>query len=386
MRLALQALFSTIEANEEGTARRALLERRLRANERSAGFFRRLRDVVDDETLQAPEVFAEESFPDANVVAEYLDAQAPSELASVYEDACWNSPEILAEIGRCYDILNSDALSSVVAPKNCRRRLYYIAWEENAVDVSTKERSSNAEADESILTDFAPTVSENVDEVETFEGEKNENCSKDKENERNSKPKAKGKKRAIKPAKTEKSAKSVGLALAAERSWGRRFKRLSGRFALTLGLLGACYCGWQALDDDKRSETLQLATSKEELGVANAAVEQNINEEAPLRPTTISSANFGEPSTASLPEEFVKPTENGTNDGRFARSTEKKDPYKLAALPNLTNESEIEPRPADSTKAGTARLGLTEGDPWERRPSLEIPAQNNDVFGKTALY
>ena len=59
MRLALQALFSAIEANEEGAARRALLERRLRGSERSAIFFRRLRDVVDDESLRAPEIFEE---------------------------------------------------------------------------------------------------------------------------------------------------------------------------------------------------------------------------------------------------------------------------------------------------------------------------------------
>ena len=384
MRLALQALFSAIEANEEETARRALLERRLRANERSAGFFRRLRDVVDDETLQAPEVFAEESFPDANVVAEYLDAQAPAELASEYEEACWNSPEMLAEIGCCYDILNSDALSSVVAPKNCRRRLYYIAWEENAVDVSIKERNSDAEADAPILADFTPTVSEAVDEVATLEREKTENCLKEKKVKRDSKSRTKEKTKTVKSLKT---AKTVGSALAAERSLGRRFKRLSGRLVLTLGLLGACYCGWQALDDDKRSETLQLTTSNDELAVANAAVEQNLNEEAPLRPTTISSANFGETSTTSLPEELVKPTENGTNDGLLAQSTEKKEPYKLAALPNLTSESGEKTRvDGDSAKAGATRLGLTEGEPWERRPSLEIPAQNNDVFGKTARY
>ncbi len=383
MRLALQALFSAIEANEEGTARRALLERRLRASERSAGFFRRLRDVVDDETLQAPEVFAEESFPDANVVAEYLDAQTSPELASDYEEACWNSPEMLAEIGRCYDILNSGALSSVVAPKNCRRRLYYIAWEENTVDVSAEERRSNAEADAPILTDFAPTLSEDAVEVEAVTQEGTEKRSKVKKVKRNSKIASKGKTSSAKPIK---STKTVGSALAAERSWGRRVKRLSGRLALTLGFLGACYYGWQTLDDDKRSETLQLETSKDELVEANTVVEQNVNEDAPLCPTTISSANLGETATISLSEELIKSAENGTDDVVMARSSEKNEPYKLTALPNLTNEGAGKTRGGNSTTSGTTRLGLTEGEPWERRPSLEIPAQNNDVFGKTARY
>lgn len=379
MRLALQALFSAIEANEEGTTRRALLERRLRTSDRSAGFFRRLRDVVDDETLLAPEVFAEESFPDANVVAEYLDAQAPPELTSEYEEACWNSPEMLAEIGRCYDILNNDSLSNVVAPKNCRRRLYYIAWEESAVDVSTEKKSSNVEEDASILTNFAPADSEKAETNNASERKESEKRSKVGNGRRNSDAKRKNR------SDSAKSAKSVSSALAAERSWGRRFKRLSGRLALALGIFGACYCGWQGLSDDKRSETFQLETAKEEPTVANVAVEQNATEKAPLRPTTISSANLAETPPTSLLDEPGKPMENGADDDILARSSEENEPYKLAVLPNFANDGTALRVDGEATPAQT-RSGLTESEPWENRPSLEIPAQNNDVFGKTRRY
>ncbi|MGN0930986.1 MAG: hypothetical protein ACI4NP_04660 [Thermoguttaceae bacterium] len=82
---------------------------------------------------KAPEVFADESFPDANIVAEYLDCQLEStEVSDEYEDVCYDSPEMLAEAADCYDLLNNCLCKPMNAPKNCRRRLYYVAWEEAA--------------------------------------------------------------------------------------------------------------------------------------------------------------------------------------------------------------------------------------------------------------
>ncbi|MBQ8362446.1 MAG: hypothetical protein IJX36_00785, partial [Thermoguttaceae bacterium] len=221
MRLALQALFTTTGANEDGTARRALLERKLRADERSAGFFRRLRAAADDSTLGAPEIFAEESFPDANVVAEYLDGQAAPELARAYEDACWDSPEMLAEIGCCCDILNNDALNAVVVPKNCRRRLYYIAWEEGASDVATEKEPPT-------LTTRLATSDACVEQEEAEANDANENETKNAE--------TLPVKRAKVTRKKGKKPESVRSTLEAERSWRRRGKRLSARLALALGL------------------------------------------------------------------------------------------------------------------------------------------------------
>lgn len=372
MRLALQALFSAIEADEEGTTRRALLERRLRASERSAGFFRRLRAAVEDASLQAPEVFAEESFPDANVVAEYLDAQAPSELARAYEEACWDSPEMLAEVGRCCDILNNATLDAVVATKNCRRRLYYIAWEDGGDNRSAKEN-------EPILTNFAPSTSENIDKTETFE-EKTPDKSAESEYCVSEIKK--------KTLKSRKSTESVGSTLAAERSWERRVKRLSGRLVLALGLWGACYCGWQGLNDDKRSETFQIETPKGELVFSNTGGEQDNYVDAPLCPTTISSGSVDEIPTVAWEEDgSAASAERETLAGSLAPINGENEPYKLAVLPNVPNESdEATFNEGASAKTERTRVGLSDGEPWSRRPALEIPAQNNDVFTKTRVY
>ncbi|MBQ9799087.1 MAG: hypothetical protein IJO40_04015 [Thermoguttaceae bacterium] len=368
MRLALQALFAAIEANEEGAARRALLERRLRSNERSAGFFRRLRDAVDDDSLQAPEIFAEESFPDANVVAEYLDGQTSSDVARAYESACWDSPEILAEAGRCYDILNNDALNCVVAPKNCRRRLYYIAWEESAVDVSAERKNAAIATDSDC--DWSPEAEELT---QTLSGERDDVA--------RSTSKAKKEKRPKKAEKKVKSANSIGSTLAAERSFGRRVKRLVSRLGLALGLGGAIYCGWQTLNDDKRSETLDLETPRRESVDVIAASERNSVEETPLRPTTISTLAVDE-----IPATSLSDSTNVAENEIFGDVAEM-EPTKLAALPDALSEGEgIEPRFAGAVDGERSRVGLGGEQPWNRRPSIEIPAQNNDVFTKAKLY
>lgn len=369
MRLALQALFTTTGANEEGTARRALLERKLRTNERSAGFFRRLRAAADDPTLGAPEIFAEESFPDANVVAEYLDGQAAPELARAYEDACWDSPEMLAEIGCCCDILNNDSLNAVVAPKNCRRRLYYIAWEEGAINVSPENETPTltttlAPSDACVAQDEA----EAIDAIPLDEAE-------------NAKVLTVRRSR-VKRKRERKKSESVRSALEAERSWRRRGKRWSARLALALSLLAVGYCGWQTLQE-KPSETLELGTAKPKVENVDAGLAALEAPETPLRPTTISTSNIEEIPIVSLADS-PQIAQSESVDDLSNDITAEETPPKLAALPDLTEgEANLEgARP----NAERRRVGLGGDEPWQSRPAIQIPAQNNDVFTKTQLY
>ncbi|MBR2003787.1 MAG: hypothetical protein IKK39_00970 [Thermoguttaceae bacterium] len=369
MRLALQALFTTTGANEEGTARRALLERKLRTNERSAGFFRRLRAAADDPTLGAPEIFAEESFPDANVVAEYLDGQAAPELARAYEDACWDSPEMLAEIGCCCDILNNDSLNAVVAPKNCRRRLYYIAWEEGAINVSSEKETPT------LTTTLAPSdACVAQDEAEASDAIPLDDA-------KNAKVLTVKRSR-VKRKRERKRSESVRSTLEAERSWRRRGKRWSARLALALSLLAVGYCGWQTLQE-KPSETLELGTAKPKVENVEAGLAALESTEAPLRPTTISTSNIEELPLVSLAEATQIAQSELVDDWANDTMTEN-ELSKLAALPNLTEgEANLEgPQP----NAERRRVGLGGDEPWQSRPAIQIPAQNNDVFMKTQLY
>ncbi len=366
MRLALRALFAAPDANEEGAARRALLERRLRENERSAEFFRRLRAAVADVSLKAPEVFAEESFPDANVVAEYLDGQASPELARAYEDACWDSPEILAEIGRCYDVLNGDFRPECIVSKNCRRRLYYLAWEDAVVDaspgaeVAPSANCSNENQDETTIS---------VASVEKKEKKRKKNAAVDESGRKEKTRK-----------KTTKAERTVRSTLAAERSWGRRVRRFGARIAIAAGLLGVGYCGWQTLDDSERSETFPIQTPpvEETTKLADATIEPSA-ESRPLRPTTISSATVDELPTIST-DEYALLTRNGApSEAAF------EEPTKLASLPLANENASANEGKANLSTANALRVGLG-GDPLERRPTIEIPARNNDVFSKTRVF
>lgn len=370
MRLALQALFTTTGANEEGTARRALLERKLRADERSAGFFRRLRAAADDPTLGAPEIFAEESFPDANVVAEYLDGQAVPELARAYEDACWDSPEMLAEIGCCFDILNNDALNAVVAPKNCRRRLYYIAWEESAIDVSSEKESPTLTAKSATLDACVePNETGTVDASDSNELENAETLPV---------------KRTKASRKKGKKPETVRSTLEAERSWRRRSKRLSARLALALSLSAVGYCGWQTLQEEP-SETLRLGTATAEIEKPDKldGSLETADVPTPLRPTTISTSNFDEIPAISLAETPQTASSEAFEAQANVAPGENEAP-KLAALPNLTDDAtHWETTEPDAERR---RVGLGSEEPWQSRPAIQIPAQNNDVFMKTQLF
>lgn len=104
-------------------------------NEEALPFLAKLKTVVSDRELAAPEVFGDESFPDANIVAEYLDGQLDdAQLLQDYEEICLRSDMILAEVGCCHDILNRDLRETLVPSRQCRRRLYFIPQEDSVPD------------------------------------------------------------------------------------------------------------------------------------------------------------------------------------------------------------------------------------------------------------
>lgn len=370
MRLALRALFGAADSDEEGAARRALLERKLRENERSAEFFRRLRAAVADVSLKAPEVFAEESFPDANVVAEYLDGQASPELAREYEDACWDLPEMLAEVGRCYDALNGALDVEPVVSKNCRRRLYYLAWED-VVEAASAEKTA--------------TTNDSLDEKQNETNVLAVSVEKKEKKREKIVPPSKSEREARRRQKTEKTAKTektVRSALAAERSLGRRVRRFGARFAVAAGLLGVGYCGWRTFDDPERSETFPIQAAVERAPVPS---ESAVDELRPLRPTTISSATAEELSSIS-PDEAARLTQNDPIFVANAANEAGEEPPKLASLPITEEIGERNGGKANLTRFSDGTRSGLGGEPWERRPTLEIPAQNNDVFSKPRIY
>ena len=185
--------------------------------------------------------------------------------------------------------------------------------------------------------------------------------------------------------KKASSAETVGSTLAAERSLWRRAKRWTTRTALALGLGGAIYCGWQTLNDDKRSETLLLETPQAELEVANITPETNDAEEGPLRPTAISGPEFDELPAISLSESASASEDVALDD--FETLNAETEPLKVAVLPDVPSElGESRSDFVEATNAEGSRFGLESDEPWTRRPSIEIPAQNNDVFSKTKRY
>ncbi|MBQ9127323.1 MAG: hypothetical protein IJY15_06135 [Thermoguttaceae bacterium] len=102
-----------------------------------------------------------------------------------------------------------------------------------------------------------------------------------------------------------------------------------------------------------------------------------------MRPTTISTSNFDEIPAISLAENpQIAP--NAASGDLANVATEENEPAKLAALPNLTDDAtNWETSEPDAERR---RVGLGGDEPWQSRPAIQIPAQNNDVFMKTQLY
>ena len=145
MKLALQAMYGCKrDASDESVRRRAQIEKDLKSDARSAEFLRKLRLVADDPTIKAPEIFADVSYPDPNIVASYLDGQIDSDLSREYEDACLESAMMLAEVGDSCDVLNNRLILPVEAPRFLRRRLYEL---ENESDVALEVESDAVRAE-----------------------------------------------------------------------------------------------------------------------------------------------------------------------------------------------------------------------------------------------
>ncbi|MGI6401671.1 MAG: hypothetical protein ACOX0A_06115 [Thermoguttaceae bacterium] len=169
MRQALRAFFCNNQTSDGDPQERARIENELRNDARCAEFFRKISQTESVPLQKAPEVFADESFPDPNIVAEYLDCQLNSpEICDEYERVCCESPEILAEVADCYDVLNNRLPTPASAPKNCRRRLYYVAWEEELPRSSKKSCNKKSSAPKERLAEnaYAPRARNDAIDVE----------------------------------------------------------------------------------------------------------------------------------------------------------------------------------------------------------------------------
>ncbi len=366
MRLALQALFSAYDdKTEEGRKNRERIERELRNNERSGRFVRKFRDVVTDPQLKAPEIFAEESFPDANIVAEYLDCQSESqEIRDEYEKVCSDSPEILAEVGCCYDVLMNRLDKPVERPKNCQRRLYYIAWEERVGSASGKTAS--------------PQQVEKRGETAACAGSR--------------KPRA-----VMKESDVQK-------AVRAQRSFGKRLAKLAtnGLVAASVLVLGAWgYSYWTA---DNGSETFEVAGEVEntvddagaELGTQELADNEESqwpqDDEYDLVDNDFITEEYAE-NEPSFNDEVSRPEPlrvalNDPTVGGGARITSSSDTteYGLSVDERRRYVMDDERDVDDSYGSSTSRYGEDERSDLLPSEALEIPLKNYNVFNQRMRY
>ncbi len=129
-----QNITSTLEHNNEQTCPRDPFARHI---------IKRIKEVQESVQLTAPDVFGEESFPDANIVAEYIDRTLnEASLFREYEDLSLNNLVLLAELVECAhwsDVLTSGFTVSV--PGHCRHRLYYV---QNKFHKTTGDHAHNS--------------------------------------------------------------------------------------------------------------------------------------------------------------------------------------------------------------------------------------------------
>lgn len=337
MRLALQAIFCKNQGTSvEDDKRRERIENDLRRSPRSVDFFRKLRLVMGRPLQKAPEVFADESFPDANIVAEYLDCQLDStEVSDEYEDVCYDSPEMLTEVADCYDLLNNRLCKPMNAPKNCRRRLYYVAWEEAA-----PLQSKNIENSDHKVADLERP--ENSQEVEQQDSE------------------------ALKPnfysahiSNREVTRSKTKAVAEKRRGWGRlRWGVKAALFVMVVagGINSAVrWRNWESVDNIRSQESAMSAPDVEEsLMDATQLAEENkvpAFEEREVREESFSDAKGLDPiKVASLPVE-EEGTYEDLNDKQRNDTTEEK------AVPTD-----------------------------EERGEIFIPETNNDIFSGTTIF
>ncbi len=416
MRLALQATFDDLDGTtDESRRRRARCERELEQNRRSVAFYRKLSSVVDDPNVKAPEVFARESFPDPNVVAEYLDYRSESEeVAAEYERVCWDSPEALAEVGDCYDILVNDLPKQIVAPKNCRRRLYYVAWEESARPNQNEAEARDMKQDARANVELSLNAT-NVD----FEDEKTQKSFVE------IKEKRKNKKAVKDVAPSPKFESDVQRTMRRERSVKRRLRSYAVNAITLLCVLSFGVWALSKARNERRSETFQIATERtdeaniQENSVPNdvgASIDKQIDKQTVARSDADveqnefprvadlrfrDGADFGSETNLGASPNWDAKTEtlDKSNDDFLAITHVDEEPTD-ASIPGVSVTSdfaEFDSNPISSFDAPNTtdeqsfkrkqeRVGLRGGLNGTRGRSVEIPSQNNDVFASPQRY
>lgn len=384
MRLALQALFGSHDnQTEEGRKRFERIERELRNNERSSIFLRRLNRVVADPRLKAPEIFADESFPDANIVAEYLDCQSESEeICAEYERVCIEEPEILAEVGCCYDMLMNRFDKQLDTPKIYKRRLYYIIWEEETAPENSLDEAVDVEASE----------------PNSRKERKNKNKQATRKSSSNSK---------TLPSPPESE---VQKAMRSEQSLGRWCYRFMRNTAVAAGLFVAACWGYAKLNDDSNSETFVAPSVQKGIAYTDQALIENPTEDISdtegaeeeivndLNPTSsyVESGEFSGFLSDSFPQDL--PNKNlmariptgefipagGQGDNTVAPASETKSfPQNDFYRSQRPDESSLQ---VESQENSPSRVELNAPDFNERREGIVIPVRNNDVFSNPARF
>ncbi len=395
MRTALQAAFGFggASSSDETRAKREKIERELRRDERSVRFFQRLRVATSRIDLRAPDVFAEESFPDANIVAEYLDrADISPEIVAEYEKVCWESPEILAEVGCCFDFLTNALADASEPPVNCRRRLYYIAWEEAATALIPAEISTATNKNGANFSnlDIATLPESKCDDVCS------EKRAKPKMSDRSSTQTARRAPAAEKSRRRREDERDArDSEIAKTLNAGRRAKR-SRRFAsVACFLCVVAAASYKTLINDanlNEKAARQSSVAEQKLVFSNmdknvipeleAQVDaENVAADAPipLCPSTISRSDAADAEAlnaeylATLSDESFEAL--ASENGAFAESS---------AVENF-------PTPRETVRVaasfdGAASGGGLKSSNLNKRPSIVIPAKNNDVFSKPLRF
>ena len=355
MRLALQALFNAGDnETEEGRERRLRIEREMRDNARSAAFFRKLRAAVADRNLKAPEIFAEESYPDANVVAEYLDCQSESdEVREEYERLCAESPEALAEVGGVYDALTNRLEREIEVPKNCRRRLYYIAWEEE----STSAPGATVEAVPRSCAPSAPIVDLPEDAPEPDKGAKI--------------PKARRAKRSVEK-KRGYSFPWAGIAVAVVVAFGSVY------------LWGQAYKDGAEDPSQISSAPVESESRSGFLASENEFAEDDSLDRGPYGGESYGGDAYDEFATADS-EDDERESEAIASLDFITDENENKSENAPEYVARATDDEALYARSATERERSRARGGLDDSDTglaeW-----IVLPERNNDVFGKKARY
>ncbi len=120
--------------NMDEPTERARIEKEFRFDQKSLDVLQQLDRASKIKDISAPDVFGEESFPDANIVAEYIDQQLNDKaLRQEYEAICLQSDMLLAELTTVWQLnclikQNHDPQYQSIASisNSCRYRLYYI--------------------------------------------------------------------------------------------------------------------------------------------------------------------------------------------------------------------------------------------------------------------